>query len=143
MDNVPVLRGVSTVSFFASDLEAAEKWYSEFIGICPYFKCPGYVEFRFGDCHIELGIIDRNYVPWNHGVEPAGAIIYWHVDDIQGTLNKLLSMGAKIHQELQDRSNGFITTSVVDPFGNILGIMFNPHYLEVMSSMKNENNTLV
>jgi hypothetical protein len=24
--------------------------------------------------------------------------------------------------------------AVVDPFGNILGIMYNPHYLEVLSS---------
>jgi hypothetical protein len=28
---------------------------------------------------------------------------------------------------------GFITASVVDPFGNILGIMYNPHYLEVLA----------
>jgi hypothetical protein len=27
-----------------------------------------------------------------------------------------------------------VTASVVDPFGNILGIMYNPHYLEVLGS---------
>jgi hypothetical protein len=26
------------------------------------------------------------------------------------------------------------TASVVDPFGNILGIMYNPHYLEVQAA---------
>jgi hypothetical protein len=25
---------------------------------------------------------------------------------------------------------GFISASVIDPFGNILGLMYNPHYLE-------------
>ncbi len=32
-----------------------------------------------------------------------------------------------------ERGIGFITASVVDPFGDILGIMYNPHYLEVLT----------
>jgi len=35
-----------------------------------------------------------------------------------------------------DRGEGYITASVVDPFGNILAIMYNPHYLEVLDSIK-------
>jgi catechol 2,3-dioxygenase-like lactoylglutathione lyase family enzyme len=27
---------------------------------------------------------------------------------------------------------GFATASVIDPFGNILGVMHNPHYLEIV-----------
>lgn len=30
----------------------------------------------------------------------------------------------------------FVTASVVDPFGNILGVMYNPHYLEVLGSTR-------
>ena len=33
---------------------------------------------------------------------------------------------------MTDRGHGFVTASVVDPFGNILGFMNNPHYLEVL-----------
>jgi hypothetical protein len=29
---------------------------------------------------------------------------------------------------------GFVTAAVVDPFGNVLGIMHNPHYLEILKS---------
>jgi hypothetical protein len=32
-----------------------------------------------------------------------------------------------------ERGEGFVTAAVVDPFGNILGIMYNRHYLEVLS----------
>lgn len=28
------------------------------------------------------------------------------------------------------------TATAVDPFGNLLGIMYNPHYLEILSSLK-------
>jgi hypothetical protein len=30
--------------------------------------------------------------------------------------------------------SGFVTASVIDPFGNILGIMYNPHYVQVLGS---------
>ncbi|MER7475207.1 hypothetical protein ABT351_31575, partial [Micromonospora sp. NPDC000018] len=30
----------------------------------------------------------------------------------------------------QDRGSGFVTATVVDPFGNLLGVMYNPHYVE-------------
>jgi predicted enzyme related to lactoylglutathione lyase len=60
--------------------------------------------------------------------------MYWHVDDVKAALEKLLSMGAKEYQPYTERGMGFITASVVDPFGNILGIMYNTHYLEVLAA---------
>jgi predicted enzyme related to lactoylglutathione lyase len=129
-----MLRGLTTVSFWAADLAAAKKWYAELLGIDPYFERPGYAEFRLGDYQHELGLIDRRYAPDGSVVGPAGAVVYWHVDDVRGTLEKLLSLGAKEHAAPTDRGAGFITASVVDPFGNILGIMYNPHYLEVLGA---------
>ena len=129
-----MLRGFATVSYFAADLEAARKWYSELLGIDAYFQMPGYVEFRIGDYQNELGIIDATYAPQAPD-RPAGEIIQWHVDDLPGSFEKLLSMGATEYQTPTDRSEGFVTASVVDPFGNILGIMYNPHYLEVLKKV--------
>jgi predicted enzyme related to lactoylglutathione lyase len=129
-----MLRGLTTISFFAADLEAAGKWYTELLGIERYFNRPEYVEFRVGDYQHELGVIDRKYAPHSSANGPAGAVVYWHVDDVAAALEKLLSMGAKEHQALQERGEGFITASVIDPFGNILGIMYNAHYLEVLAA---------
>lgn len=57
------LRGLTTVSFYASNLEEATKWYSEFLNMTPYFSVPGYVEFRIGDYQNELGIMtNKHYV---------------------------------------------------------------------------------
>ncbi|QNL48027.1 VOC family protein [Olivibacter sp. SDN3] len=129
-----VLRGLSTVNFYASDHEAAKNWYSKFLGIAPYFNVPGYSEFRVGDYQHELGIIDSRYAP-EGTTGTGGAIAYWHVDDLASTLEKLITMGAKEHQPITDHSGGkgeFVTASVVDPFGNILGIMTNKHYLDIL-----------
>jgi predicted enzyme related to lactoylglutathione lyase len=131
-----MLCGLTTVSFWAADLAAAKQWYAALLGIDPYFERPGYAEFRLGDYQHELGLIDSRYAPDSSATGPAGAIVYWHVDDVPATLEKLLSMGATEHQPPIDRGAGFITASVVDPFGNILGIMYNPHYLAVLGSIR-------
>lgn len=131
------LRGLATVSFYAADHAAAKTWYTEFLGIKPYFERPGYAEFRLGDYQHELGLIDQKYAPaLDPSTGPTGVIVYWHVDDVQATFERVLSMGAKQLEAPQDRSGGFITASVVDPFGNILGIMYNPHYLEVLGKTR-------
>jgi predicted enzyme related to lactoylglutathione lyase len=136
LSDTQTLRGLTTVSFWADDLAAAKKWYTELLDIEPYFERPGYAEFRIGDYQHELGLIDSSYAPDGSATGPAGAVVYWHVDDVTATFKKLLTMGAKEYEAPTERGEGFITASVVDPFGNILGIMYNQHYLEVLSSTK-------
>ena len=136
MSDTQTLRGLTTVSFLTDDLTMAKKWYAELLGIEPYFERSGYAEFRLGDYQHELGLIDRRYAPDNSVTKPAGAVVYWHVDDVTATFKKLLSMGAKEYEAPTERGEGFITASVVDPFGNILGIMYNQHYLEVLGSTR-------
>ena len=36
----------------------------------------------------------------------------------------------------QGENGDFITAAVVDPFGNVLGVMHNPHYLEVQAARR-------
>ena len=43
-------------------------------------------------------------------------------------------MGATEYEPVTERESGFTTASVVDPFGNVLGVMHNPHYLEVLAA---------
>ena len=135
-----MFRGFATISFFADDLSAAREWYAELLGVQPYYAFPpapaepAYVEFRVGDDEDELGIIDRRYAPGSPGDRPGGAVMFWHVDDLRGTLATLLRMGAVEHDPLTERESGFATASVVDPFGNVLGVMHNPHYLEVLAA---------
>ena len=129
-----MLRGMATVNYWADDLEAAKDWYAELLSIEPYFERPGYYEFRVGDYGHELGLIDARYAPDGHGAGgPAGAVLHWHVDDVGTALERLLSMGAEEHQPVTEWGTaGFVTASVVDPFGNVLGIMYNPHYVDVL-----------
>jgi predicted enzyme related to lactoylglutathione lyase len=81
-----------------------------------------------------LGLIDSRYALASSSAPgPGGAVLYWHVDDVAAALERLVSMGAKEYEALTRRGEaGFVTASVVDPFGNVLGVMYNPHYPEVL-----------
>lgn len=138
-----MLQGITTISYWAEDVAAAKKWYSELLGIEAYFNVTnkdgslGYTEFRVGDYQHELGIIDRRFAPFDSSVtHTAGTIVYWHVAAVEATLEKLLAMGARELEPPKDRGEGFITASVIDPFGNILGIMYNVHYLKVLETKR-------
>lgn len=138
-----MLRGLATVTLWADDVAEAASWYGQLLGVEPYYAQPGppaapaYVEFRLGDYQHELGFIDRRYAPAGTATgAPGGAVVYWHVDNAADTLERLLEHGAEPHEALTSRGEGtgFVTASVVDPFGNVLGIMQNPHYLDVLAS---------
>ncbi|MEO3931019.1 VOC family protein [Micromonosporaceae bacterium B7E4] len=134
-----MLRGLTTVSLFADDVTAARNWYAELLGVEAYFVrptegTPAYVEFRVGDYQHELGIVDRRYAPHGRTDQAGGAIVYWYVDDVRASFDRLLSLGATVHEKPVERGPGFVTASVVDPFGNVLGVMYNQHYLEVLRS---------
>ena len=134
-----MLRGLATISYWADDLKAARRWYSDLLGIAPYFQRPdaenpAYIEFRLGDYQHELGIIDRKYAPPAAAAGPGGVVAYWHVDDVAAMLQRFTAMGASEYQPLTPREAGWITASVVDPFGNILGTIYNPHYLEILGA---------
>lgn len=137
------LRGVATVNLWADDVRAAAAWYEDLLGVEPYFvrpeppEPPAYVEFRIGDHQTELGIVDRRWArnaADREGSVPAGVITHWCVDDLEATYERLLAMGATPHEPPTVRGEGFVTASVVDPFGNVLGIMRNAHYLAMVEA---------
>jgi len=92
------------------------------------------VEFRVGDYQHELGILDRRFAGPGRPGETSGAIVYWHVDDVQASFGRLLALGAIVAEEPIERGPGFVTASVIDPFGNLLGVMYNQHYVDVLAS---------
>ena len=134
-----MLRGLTTVNFFADDLSAARDWYTEVLGVEPYFVreidgAPAYIEFRIGDYQHELGFIDRRFA--DPGQQSGGTMTYWAVDDVHAAFERLLSLGATLHQEVREQGPGFVTASVADPFGNELGVMYNQHYLHVVAGKR-------
>jgi predicted enzyme related to lactoylglutathione lyase len=134
-----MLRGLTTVNYLADDVAAAVDWYAALLGVAPYFSrpvegTPAYAEFRIGDYQHELGILDRRFAAPGRLDKAGGAIVYWHVDDVQASFGRLLALGAAAREQPIERGPGFVTASVIDPFGNLLGVMYNQHYLDVLAA---------
>ncbi|MCP2265365.1 VOC family protein [Promicromonospora thailandica] len=137
------LRGFATINYWADDIAAAADWYTEVLGVKPYFQRPGpdgalaYAEFRIGDNEAELGLVSRSFAPPGLSAQPGGAVMYWHVDDLEAVVARLLELGATELEPVTPRGDlGFVTASVVDPFGNVVGVMYNPHYVEQVGSSR-------
>jgi predicted enzyme related to lactoylglutathione lyase len=134
-----MLRGLTTVTYPAGEVAAAVDWYTGLLGAGPYFSRPvegrlAYAEFRIGDYQHELGILDCRFAAPGRSDKVGGAIVYWHVDDVQASFGRLLALGATAHEEPIERGPGFVTASVIDPFGNLLGVMYNQHYVDVLAA---------
>lgn len=128
------LRGLAQANLWAEDVAAARDWYTDVLGVPAYFQRPdehqpAYVEFRLGKHEYELGIVNSSFQPEEARVGPGGAVVRWHVDDIRETVKVLLAAGARPWEPVIDRDAGFLTASVLDPFGNILGLIQSPHYV--------------
>jgi predicted enzyme related to lactoylglutathione lyase len=120
------------VTLLAADVPAAVRWYAGVLDAEPYFTRPlegppAYVEFRIGDDEDELGIMDVRYATWTAG-QPAGVVVHWHVDDLPAAVARMESAGAAVVQPPTVRGEGWATAVVADPFGNLLGLMTNPHW---------------
>lgn len=126
-----VLQGLTTMVLTADDVEAAAAWYADVLGAEHYFRRPEegtaqYVEFRLGPDEDEFGIMDRQFSPGAGG--QGTSVTYWHVADIEATLASLLERGSTVQAPVMERGEGFFTASIVDPFGNVLGLMQSPHW---------------
>ena len=113
--------GLRTAIYHAPNLEKAKSWYSNVLGIAPYFDQPFYVGFNVGG--YELGL-DPNSADGGAG----GVTVYWGVADASAVLDRLVSLGATPHTPVQDVGDGIRVGTVLDPFGNVLGIIENPHF---------------
>ena|SRR5688572_624906 len=117
-----MLLGLRTVIYHAPDLAAAKAWYEAAFGVPPYFDEPFYVGFEIGG--FELGLN-----PDTSGVEVGNnAVAYWGVADIDEAYGRLLERGARPREPVRDVGGDIKVATIADPFGNVIGLIQNPHF---------------
>jgi len=115
--------GLRTVVYKVGDLQKAKEWYSKAFNTKPYFDEVFYVGFSIGG--YELGLLPEEN-PTEDKAE--GVIAYWGVEDIQTVFAEMLKNGALIHEEPLNVGGDLMVASVKDPWGNVIGIIYNPHF---------------
>ena len=118
-----MLLGLRTVVYKVPDLASAKTWYTRVFGIEPYFDEPFYVGFNVGG--FELGL-DPDASDAKAGA--GGATTYWGVKSLDAALRVVTSRGATIVSPAQEVGGGIKVASIADPFGNVIGLIENPHF---------------
>lgn len=116
--------GLRTVKYEVQDMAKAKEWYTKALGFPPYFDEPAYyVGYNVGG--YDLGLVPAPKAETKRA--PAG-VAYWGVEDARAAYKRLLDLGATPVEEVQDVGGGMLAGEVRDPFGNVLGIIYNPHF---------------
>jgi repressor LexA len=119
---IGVVRKYNTVNcYYVGDLARARDWYSQVLGFPPYFDQPFYVGFSVGG--FELGLM-----PDGERAGQGGTVAYWGVPNVVEAVQRLLGFGASAFEDPEDVGEGIKVAAVLDPFGNILGVIENPHF---------------
>jgi methyltransferase (TIGR00027 family) len=100
-----------------ADMEKAKQWYGAVLEKKPAIDLPFAVVFQVGDSHLVL-VPKENPASEGHSDVPT----YWAVDDVDRAYQHLLQSGAVSHKAVDIVWN-LKRASVLDPFGNVLGII--------------------
>lgn len=115
--------GLRTTIYKVSDTDKAKEWYTKALGTPPYFDEPFYIGFNIAG--YELGLQPDDTVPSS---KKDNVMTYWGVDDITASYNTLIELGATPHEKPANVGGEIMVASVIDPWGNVIGIIYNPHF---------------
>lgn len=117
-----MFQGLRTVVYHVGGLDRAKEWYAAMLGVSPYFDTPYYVGFNVGGYELGLHPIETPVV------FGTSVVTYWGVEDIDASFARLLDLGCDTHFPVTEVGEGIKVADLIDPFGNIVGIIFNPHF---------------
>ncbi|PZR21880.1 MAG: glyoxalase/bleomycin resistance/extradiol dioxygenase family protein [Flavobacterium psychrophilum] len=112
--------GLRTVGYKVSDITKAKEWYTKAFNTVPYFDEPFYVGFNIAG--YELGLQPDDSVKGDN------VVTYWGVEDIEAEYERFISLGATEHETPQNVGGDIMVASVKDPWGNIIGLIYNPEF---------------
>ena len=115
--------GLRTAIYQVPDINAAKNWYTDVFETEPYFDEPFYVGFDIGG--FELGL-----QPDETRTEKIESVVaYWGVENVQQEFDRFIAAGATVVEEPQEVGGGIVVSKVKDPWGNIIGLIYNPHFV--------------
>ena len=120
----PLAKALMTAIYPVPDIAAAKSWYAQAFDVDPYFDEPFYVGFDVGG--YELGLIPSE--PPLHEPGNRGVVAYWGVADADQAWKRVTAAGAVPLDPLKDVGEGIRVGLVQDPYGNVIGLIENPHF---------------
>jgi predicted enzyme related to lactoylglutathione lyase len=113
--------GLRTTIYKVPELDKAKAWYAEVFQAQPYFDEPFYVGFEIGGYELGLQPDPPSAIGDNQ-------VTYWGVENIVDEYKRCIELGATKHEEPQNVGGDIMVCSFKDPWGNIIGLIYNPYF---------------
>jgi len=117
-----MILGLRTCVYMVADLEEAIIWYTKAFKTEPYFNEPFYVGFNIAGYELGLQTVQKETQ------KPRNIFTYWGVDDIQSEFKRFINLGATIDEAPNNVGGQIEVCSVIDPWNNIIGLIYNPEF---------------
>lgn len=108
---------LETVIVFTEHMEEMASFYQEAFELGPFESSPGHLGQQVGQVYVGFDQVE--------GVgasSEAGVTLWFSVNDLQATFDRLVSMGARVRYPPTEKPWGARLASVYDPDGNVLGL---------------------
>ena len=115
--------GLRTVIYKVSDIKKAKAWYIKAFGVKPYFDEPFYVGYTIAG--YELGLQPEETKPKK---KEESVLAYWGVENVEKAYKAFLDLGAQEDEAPQNVGGDIVVATVKDPWGNIIGLIYNPDF---------------
>ncbi len=115
--------GLRTTIFKVPNMAEATEWYTNAFETKPYFNEPYYVGFNINGYELGLQPDDNPAT-----VKVESVVAYWGVLHIQATYDRLIELGATDNEKPYNVGEELMTATVKDPFGNVIGLIYNPYF---------------
>jgi len=115
--------GLRTAIYRVGDMAKAKAWYTEAFEVEPYFEAGPYIGFNVAG--YELGLMAAE-TPDPQQTD--NVLTYWGVENIDAAVEHFLSLGAMVHEAPMNVGGEIVTASVTDPWGNVIGLIYNPEF---------------
>lgn len=110
-----MIEGLRAVRLQVPDLALGRQWYNRALQVEPYASDDDSVTY----------FLDGYLLTLKSGAASPedGTVAYWGVDDLATEYRRLLDIGSAPYQPLQELDAVTRTAAVLDPFGNVFGIL--------------------
>ncbi|HEY1869721.1 MAG TPA: VOC family protein [Chitinophagaceae bacterium] len=106
-------KGIKTILYPVKDMTQGKTMFRKLLGVEPYADQPYYVGFKIDDQ--DIGLVPNN--------PERGVTAFFHVDNIETSLQILLDAGGKTIQDIKNVGGGRLIASAKDQDGNIIGFV--------------------
>ena len=108
---------LGTAIIFTARMEELAHFYEEGLEIGPFERSPSHMGCQLGAVYFGF-----DQVEGAEGNTKGGVTLWFTVDDLQATFERLVAMGARVKSPPAEKPWGARLAAVYDPDGNLLGL---------------------